>query len=185
MNNLLVGKLVRLAAYDPDEVGKAFSAWTRDSEYFRLMSTGAATMFSKKTVTGLFEKDIEDAAVGTYFFGVRTIADDKLIGEMNLEVVNWSVRDAFVSLSIGNRDDWGKSYGTEMMNLLLQFAFLEVNLQRVTLTVFDYNPRAIRAYEKAGFRHEGRERKRLNKEGQRWDMLFMGILREEWLEKQT
>jgi RimJ/RimL family protein N-acetyltransferase len=49
--------------------------------------------------------------------------------------------------------------------------------------VFEYNPRAIRSYEKAGFRHEGRERLFLNKEGRRWDMLFMGILREEWLEK--
>jgi len=185
MNNLLTGKLVRLAACDPEEMGKSFSIWSRDSEYFRLMSAGAASMSSIRQMKGYFEKDVDDATLATHFFGVRTIADDRLIGEMNLEVVNWSVRDAFVGLSIGDRENWGKGYGTEMMNLLLQFAFLEVNLQRVTLTVFDYNPRAIRAYEKAGFRHEGRERKMLNKEGQRWDMLFMGVLREEWLEMQT
>ena len=69
-----------------------------------------------------------------------------------------------------------------MMRLLLQYAFLEVNLQRVTLAVFEYNPRAIRSYEKAGFRHEGRMRKVLNKEGRRWDMLFMGVLRDEWMQ---
>jgi len=184
MNNLLTGKLVCLAASDPEVMGKAFSGWTRDSEFFRLMSAGVATLSSIKQVTGWFEKDINDATLGTHFFGVRTLADDTLIGEINLEVVNWSVRDAFVGLSIGERQNWGKGYGTEMMNLMLQFAFLEVNLQRVTLTVFDYNPRAIRAYEKAGFRHEGRMRQFLNKEGQRWDMLFMGILREEWLEMQ-
>ena len=72
-----------------------------------------------------------------------------------------------------------------MMNLLLRFAFTEVNLRRVTLAVFEYNPRAIRTYEKVGFRHEGRLRQFLNKEGRRWDMLFMGILREEWLERNT
>jgi RimJ/RimL family protein N-acetyltransferase len=88
-----------------------------------------------------------------------------------------------VGLSIGKREDWGQGYGTEMMRLLLQFAFMEINLRRVTLAVFDYNPRAIRAYEKAGFRHEGRIRQFLHKEGQRWDMLFMGVLREEWLEQ--
>jgi RimJ/RimL family protein N-acetyltransferase len=53
----------------------------------------------------------------------------------------------------------------------------------MTLTVFEYNPRAIRSYEKAGFQREGRLRKILNKEGKRWDMLYMGILRKEWLEQ--
>jgi RimJ/RimL family protein N-acetyltransferase len=64
----------------------------------------------------------------------------------------------------------------------LRFAFSEINLRRVTLTVFEYNRRAIRSYEKAGFQHEGRLRGALNKEGKRWDMLYMGIRREEWLD---
>jgi RimJ/RimL family protein N-acetyltransferase len=68
------------------------------------------------------------------------------------------------------------------MNVLLRFAFTEVNLKRVSLGVFEYNPRAIRSYEKAGFRLEGRLRSLLHREGRRWDNLFMGILREEWLE---
>ena len=56
-------------------------------------------------------------------------------------------------------------------------------MRRVTLTVFEYNPCAIRSYEKVGFSHEGRLRKVLNKEGRRWDILFMGVLREEWMEE--
>ena len=127
--------------------------------------------------------DVEEAAPAMHFFSVRTLADDSLIGEMILDIVNWSGRDAFVGLSIGERENWGKGYGTDMLNLLLRYAFTEVNLRRVTLTVFEYNPRAIRTYEKAGFRHEGRVRKALHKEGARWDILFMGILREEWLEQ--
>ena len=70
---------------------------------------------------------------------------------------------------------------TDVMNVMLRYAFTEVNLKRVTLTVFEYNPRAIRSYEKAGFHHEGRLRGLLNREGKRYDELFMGILREEWL----
>jgi RimJ/RimL family protein N-acetyltransferase len=66
--------------------------------------------------------------------------------------------------------------------MILRYAFMEVNLRRVTLTVFEYNPRAIRSYEKAGFRHEGRLRKLLHRDGNRYDELFMGVLREEWLE---
>ena len=182
MDNILKGKLVRLAAYDPDEVGKAFSTWTRDSEYWRLMDAGAAFMPSAKDATKRFEKEAEELDPAVYFFGVRTIPDDKLIGEMVLEVVNWTGRDAFVGLSIGDRASWDKGYGTETVNLLLRFAFTEINLRRVTLSVFEYNPRAIHVYEKVGFRHEGRERKSLQREGKRWDLIFMGILREEWLE---
>jgi RimJ/RimL family protein N-acetyltransferase len=69
------------------------------------------------------------------------------------------------------------------MKIILRYAFMEVNLQRVTLNVFEYNPRAVRTYEKTGFRHEGRMRQVLNREGKRWDMLFMGILREEWMKR--
>jgi len=183
MNDLLAGKLVRLAAYDPEEMGKAFSRWARDSEYWRLMDSGPARMPSAKKAKEFFEKDMDELDASIYFFGVRRLADDALIGEMVLDVVNWAGGDAFVGLTIGERENWGKGYGTEMMSLLLQYAFLEVNLRRVTLNVFEYNPRAIRVYEKVGFRHEGRFRKYMNKEGRRWDMLFMGILREEWIEQ--
>jgi RimJ/RimL family protein N-acetyltransferase len=66
--------------------------------------------------------------------------------------------------------------------IILRFAFTELNLRRVTLTVFEYNPRAIRSYEKAGFHHEGRLRGVLLRDGKRWDMLYMGILAEDWKE---
>ena len=181
MNEILTGKLVRLAAFDPEEMGKAFSAWSRNSEYWRLMDAGVVRRLSARDAVKHFEKELEEPETGIYLFSARRLSDDRLIGEMALEVVNWTGRDAFVGLSIGERENWGRGYGTEMMQLLLQFAFLEVNLRRVTLTVFEYNPRAIRSYEKSGFRHEGRIRQFLNKEGRRWDMLFMGILREEWL----
>ena len=68
-------------------------------------------------------------------------------------VVNWNGRDAFVGLGIGETEYWNKGYGTDVMNVLLRYAFMELNLLRVTLSVFEYNPRAIRSYEKAGFRH--------------------------------
>jgi RimJ/RimL family protein N-acetyltransferase len=55
-----------------------------------------------------------------------------------------------------------------------------LNLRRITLGVFDYNPRAIRSYEKAGFTLEGHLRKALYRDGSRADIVFMGILREEW-----
>lgn len=182
MRDVLTGKFVRLSAFDPEEMSKAFPRWNRNSEYFRLLNSSARPMQSPKAALQWMEKEVVDTSAASYYFSIRVLADDKLIGELGLDVVNWSARDAFVGLGIGETEYWSKGYGTDIMNVLLRFAFMEINLKRVTLTVFEYNPRAIRSYEKAGFRHEGRKRQSLNREGKRWDELYMGILREEWLE---
>ncbi|MGQ0601025.1 MAG: GNAT family N-acetyltransferase, partial [Anaerolineales bacterium] len=60
------------------------------------------------------------------------------------------------------------------------YGFTELNLHRVSLGVFSYNGRAVRSYEKAGFRIEGRSRQAVSRDGQRFDDVWMGILREEW-----
>ena len=183
MNDVFTGKFVRLSAYDPQEMSKAYSRWSRNSEYFRLLNSSARPMQSPKAAAKWMEEEVGQMSPASYYFTIRALDGDKLIGELGLDVVDWSGRDAFVGLGIGETEYWSKGYGTEAMNILLRFAFSEINLKRVTLTVFEYNPRAIRSYEKAGFQHEGRLRKILNKEGKRWDMLYMGILREEWLER--
>ncbi|MFT3891365.1 MAG: GNAT family protein [Anaerolineales bacterium] len=183
MNDILKGELVRLSALDADEISKAFARWRRDSEFMRLLSWSPNQLQSDKAAKNWLEKEIEEQSVNQHWFSIRTLADDRLLGDIDLYVYNWPGRDAFVGLGIGEREFWGKGYGTDVMRVILRYAFTEVNLNRVTLDVFEYNPRAIRSYEKAGFRHEGRQRQILNKEGKRWDMLFMGILREEWMER--
>jgi RimJ/RimL family protein N-acetyltransferase len=182
MKDVLTGKFVRLSAFDPEEMSRAFPRWYLNSEYQRLLNSSARPMQSPKAELKWMEEEVGEMSPASYFFGIRTLAEDKLIGELGLDVVTWPGRDAFVGLGIGETEYWSKGYGTDIMNALLRFAFTEINLKRVTLSVFEYNPRAIRSYEKAGFRHEGRMRKVINKEGQRWDVLYMGILREKWLE---
>ena len=183
MKDILQGELVRLSGLDADELSKAFSRWGRDSEFRRLIDSGAAQLNSAKAVIKWLEKEIEEQSVNQHWFSIRKLDDDKLLGDIDLYVYNWTGRDAFVGLGIGEREFWGKGYGTDVMRVILRYAFTELNLNRVTLNVFEYNPRAIRSYEKAGFRHEGRMRGPINKEGKRWDMLYMGILREEWMEQ--
>ncbi|MDD2921079.1 MAG: GNAT family protein [Anaerolineales bacterium] len=180
MKDIFTGNLVRLAAFDPEELGKAYTTWNRDSELDRLQSP-LARLHSAKSGIEFFKKITEEATPAHHLFAIRALEDDRLLGDIGLDVINnWSGRDAFVGIGLGNRSDWGKGYGTDAMKLALRFAFTEINLNRVTLGVFEYNPRAIRSYEKAGFRHEGQTRGALLHDGKRWDILTMGILREEW-----
>ena len=185
MKNIFIGKLVRLSAFDPEEMSKVFPRWNLNSEYFRLLNSSPHRMKSAKSTIKWMEEEVGAMSLESYYFSIRTLEDNKLIGEISLDVANWPGRDAFVGLGIGETEYWSKGYGTDVMNILLRFAFTEINLKRVTLTVFGYNPRAIRSYEKVGFRHEGRKRRAINREGQRWDELYMGILREEWMSLDT
>ena len=93
-------------------------------------------------------------------------------------------RSSFVGNG-GGDTIWGKGYGTEATRTILSFAFNELNLHRVELEVYDFNARAIRTYEKAGFRHEGTRRKALFRDGSYHDVHVMGILREEFMNQRA
>jgi RimJ/RimL family protein N-acetyltransferase len=182
-HNFLRGDLVRLTAEEPETYASYFSRWSRDAEYDRLLSSESAIPRSLPKVKEWYEKNRKKNPSDFYAFMIRCLEDDRIIGETALDGVLWNQGDAFVSISIGERGSWGKGYGTDAMRIILRFAFDELNLHRVSLDVFDYNPRAIRSYEKVGFVHEGRHRGAVNKSGKRYDMLFMGILRSEWQAK--
>ncbi len=178
--DMLKGDLVRLVAQEPQEHGAAIAGWNSDSEWWRLLSTEASNLFSSKKIAEWIEKGQEKDPPTGYHFAIRTLADNRLIGFIGLDGDNFPRGEAFVGIGIGEREFWDKGYGTDAMKVILRYAFQEINVRRVVLDTFEYNSRAIRSYEKAGFVHEGRLRKYLWREGQRWDLIFMGILREEW-----
>lgn len=184
MKELLKGELVRLSAVDPAEMGKSLARWNQDSELTRYLDSHLVSLRSAKSITDFFEKDLKEASPFAYPFTIRALDDDRLLGDIGLYVINnWGPQDAFVGLGIFDRENWSKGYGTDAMKVALRYGFTELNLRRVTLNVFEYNPRAIRSYEKTGFTHEGRLRGALLRDGKRWDMLYMGILRDEWMKR--
>jgi RimJ/RimL family protein N-acetyltransferase len=180
-NDLFKGTLLRLSGEDPQIMAEAFSRWNCDSEYYRLLDTDPPRLWSVNKIKEWLEKDQEKASPNNILFGLRTLADDKLIGFIAFDGLAWRNRDTFVAIALGERDYWGKGYGTEAMQLMLRYGFTELNLNRVSLSVFEYNPRAIRSYEKCGFKHEGHMREAILRDGKRYDLVFMGILAEEWI----
>ena len=64
---------------------------------------------------------------------------------------------------------------------MLELAFGRIGLHRVGLSVFAFNERAVRSYQKAGFQVEGRLREAIARDGRYWDEIHMGVLRDEWL----
>jgi len=183
-DNLFRGQLVHLAADEPEVLAKVSSRWAQDSEYFRLLDSEPPILWSEKKHKEWIEKELEKDSSDNFGFMIHKNDDNAVLGFIALFALNWNHGDTLVAIALGERDHWGKGYGTDAMRIMLRYAFQELNLHRVGLLVFEYNPRAIRSYEKAGFQPEGRIRGMMRREGRRWDWLMMGILRSEWLQLQ-
>jgi len=179
-NDLFTGKLVRLSDEDPQVMAEAYTHWNCNSEYFRLLDSDPPHLWSAKKIKEWVDKDVDSSAPVNLSFGIRTLEKDQLIGFIGFDGLNWTDRDTYVAIGIGEKDCWSKGYGSDAMRVMLRYGFSELNLHRVSLSVFEFNPRGIRSYEKCGFKHEGRVHEFVLRNGKRWDMLHMGILRREW-----
>jgi RimJ/RimL family protein N-acetyltransferase len=180
MKDIYRGTLVRLSSQSAEDMAKAFVKWDRDTEMHRLADSDPAQLWSEKKIKEFIEKDNEKNSQA-FRFAIRTLTEDKLIGAVSLWVSSWTHSDTWLGIMVGDRDYWGKGYGTDAMRLVVQYGFIELNLRRITLGLHSYNPRALKSYEKVGFKMEGRMRGEGLRDGVRYDGFYMGILRDEWL----
>ena len=180
LTKLFVWERLKLAS-PRFEDAEIISGWGEDAEYLRDLDTAVAYPKGKDWDTGEGYASQHDTRF--FYFNVRTIGDDRLVGFVAVHGIEWNNRSGSLSVAIGEPGDRNKGYGQEALKLILRYAFQELNLDRVGLEVIEYNTSGVRAYEKVGFRHEGRKRAAVYRDGKRYDLLVMGILRREWEEK--
>jgi RimJ/RimL family protein N-acetyltransferase len=176
-DDLLKGEQVRLAALTKDDVA-VFGPWYESVELLRMLNSGAVRPFSLEDEAEWYESARKQHNL--YQFGIRLLADNRLIGTCTVMDINWPARSSMVGISIGAPDARGKGYGTDAMRVLLRYCFMELNLNRVGLTVFSYNTRAMTSYRKVGFQQEGVMRQAILRDGEYHDIVLMSILRSEW-----
>ena len=84
---------------------------------------------------------------------------------------------------IGDKAHRGKGLGEEAMKLILEYCFMVLNQERVTLDHYTGNKTASALFLKLGFKYEGIARNACKKNGKYYDIELMSILREEYLVK--
>jgi RimJ/RimL family protein N-acetyltransferase len=171
---MIVGHKTRLRAIEREDV-PTFVRWFNDVEVRRYLEMYLP--MSRAEEETWFEGYLQDAM--RRIFAIET--DEGVhIGNIGLHDIDWKNRNAFLGIVIGEREYWGRGYGTDAVLALLGFAFGEMNLHRIHLSVYEFNERAIRCYEKCGFRQEGCAREALFRDGRYHNGLLMAVLRDEF-----
>lgn len=184
--SLFEGRRICLGPIDHEKDPEIESRWTHDAGYLRLVSLDPAQPASPAQVKKRYEaiEKEQEEKKNQFYFALRMRSDDRLIGFARLYWIEWSNGTGFIQLGIGDPKDRLRGYGTEALELMLRFAFEELNLYRLTAVIPEYNSIALHLFSKAGFLEEVRRRQAVNRDGRRWDLLHLGILSEEWSTRQ-
>lgn len=169
------GYILRLAREDDIQEYYENNFRSLDPDVVRL--TGCQSYFSYNEVADFLKYCIQ--SLDRYDF-VVVASDGHIIGESVINEIDWELRKANFRICLFYSDKCGKGIGSWIIEKTLDFAFEDIQLHRVELNVFSFNKRAIRAYEKAGFKHEGVLRDAI-KDGVKYaDDILMAILEDEW-----
>jgi RimJ/RimL family protein N-acetyltransferase len=178
---MIYGDRVRLRHVEREDLAQ-FQKWLNDPEVRQGLSIYLPLSLSEEQnwFENMLKSSIDERPL---VIEVKQNDDHWLmIGNSGFHNIEWRHRSAELGIFIGDKSYWDQGYGTEVMKLLLNLGFSTLNLHRIYLCVFEDNPRAIRSYEKAGFVHEGRQRQAEYHNGKFHDVLFMSVLRPEWVE---
>jgi RimJ/RimL family protein N-acetyltransferase len=180
---MIEGELVNLRAMEMDDLDRNYR-WMNDREVTRHLAMRYPLSLAAETAWMQAGVAKPMAFGANVFFAIET-KDGAHIGNINFHEMSAEQRKAHLGVVIGEKEYWSKGYGTDAMRTFLRFAFDEMNLHRVDLTVDADNPRAIACYRKCGFVEEARMRQAIYSRGAYADQFVMGILREEFYARES
>jgi diamine N-acetyltransferase len=154
-----------------------YTKWFNDFEVTRTLLRGWRPM-TAEAEERWYER--ASAAEEGMNFTIWERATLRPIGNTGLMEVSHVDRTAEFGIVIGEKDCWGKGYGTEATMLMLDYGFSALNLHNVLLRVYAFNQRGIRAYARAGFREIGRRREAFRRGGRVEDVVYMDCLATEF-----
>lgn len=153
------------------------AALCADPEVDRL--TGSRSDFTRDEVLAYVHRCLEADDRADFLI---TDPDGQILGESVINEIDWETRCANFRIALFCSDSCGRGIGSWAVRMTRDFAFEALGLHRLELNVFSFNPRAIRAYEKAGFRREGVRREAVLDGAAYGDDILMAILEDEWRE---
>lgn len=172
----LTGKKICLRPIKASDINRRYLSWLNDAEVTKYIETGQFPVTKKDLET--FYKEIKKSRTDVMFAMIEKKTGSH-IGNIKLGGINWVHRYADLGIMIGDKKYWGKGCGAEACTLLLEYAFNRLNLNKVFLGIYATHKKAIRTYQKSGFKIEGKLKNMLIIDGKYTDKILMGILASE------
>ena len=154
-----------------------YAEWYGDPEIWHLTSWTSAPL-NRSAVKRLFDQRESSPTDDSFAIHVRD--ESEPIGVISLMNISETHDSADLSIILGHPEDRDRGYGADAISTLLTYAFNDIGLYRVGLSVFEFNEPAVSTYEKLGFQTEGRLRKTMKRDEDFYDAILMSVLKPEW-----
>ncbi len=174
---MLLGKLTRLRPVQEGDFHR-YCTWLSDAEILRSYM-GTISNLSNLHLKELFQW-ISQSPPNHFEFAIEELESNKHIGNCMLRNIDWRVRNSLIGLYIGDKKYWGKGLGSDALRSLFAYGFDELNLNRISSTIFSNNLRSIKMCLKCGFKEEGTLRESQFTNGRYVDELLVAILRSDY-----
>lgn len=180
MTHVIQGERVFLRPFEVDDAER-YRRWRADAAPMFLAGWRDPAPMSLAQVEARIERLTKEQEGDFVTFVICLVADTRPIGEVLLADIDHRNGSAELGIFIGEPEEWGKGYGTDAVEAMVGFGFGALRLERIFLEVWTENPRARRAYEKAGFVHEATLRSDRYEHGGFTSGHVMSIVRDEWV----
>jgi len=174
---MIQGKKITLRPFQAEDADPLWDSLESDLSN---KLTGTHATFTRDMIDNYIAKQIKADDDDRASFIIAVEDDLRAVGEVVINDIDHDNHSANIRISLFYEHDFNKGYGTEAMRLMVNYGFKTLKLHRIELGVYAFNPRAIRVYEKIGFKQEGILRDALYWDGEYVDEITMSILAHEW-----
>lgn len=166
-----------------EEDMKPIYSWFSDTDFLKFYDYIPPIAQTEKEVDKTFSdyKENEESDI----FAIKLIENNQTVGIAGFDDIVKENKVATLFIGIGDKNIRGKGYGTESLNLLLEYGFNVLDFHRIQLNVLEFNKAGIALYEKSGFKKEGIFREFVLRDGKRYNLYLYGLLKREWEILQT
>ena len=176
---IVEGLRVALGPIIEEDLDK-FWFWVNDKTVTQYLSDNLFLGIHTRTTEEKWLRNVLEGTKNILTFAILVKPKYELIGVISLAKIDWVSKNAELGVFIGNKELWGQGLGSEAIILLLDYAFNILSLAKVYLRVLEFNKRALRVYEKVGFKIVGRLRRHKFRGGKFWDEIIMEIFAKEF-----